>query len=87
MKAAPLSVLPLCVQVVGAAIAALFAALAAGIAMSYKEKDVGWPIQKGENQVLAMVYFLATVDIAVFVAWGIVGPVLEKALFSLPTVP
>ena len=63
---------------VGAGIFALLAAFVAGLALTYGEKQIGWKIQEKERQILAILYFLSTVNIIAVLMLSFVLPILKK---------
>jgi hypothetical protein len=71
-------VFPVWVTVTGAGIFALLAAFVAGLAITYREGKIGWKIQEKERQILAIVYFLSTANVAVTLVVAVVLPLLVK---------
>lgn len=71
-------VFPVWMTVVGGGIFALVAAFVAGLALTYKEGKLGWRIQEGERQILAILYFMSTANVALALLVAIVLPLLLR---------
>lgn len=63
---------------IGGGIFAILAAFVTGLALTYREDQIGWKIHEGEKQILAIVYFLSTVNVIVALILGILLPLIRR---------